>query len=156
MSNASNSAAKTVLSAWLLAGTLDISAASIQTYIMGGQPVKMLRTIARAAFGEAANTGPFMPVMGLIFHYLIAFIFTILFFFLYPRLRILQKNKIVVGLLYGVFAWIVMNLAVVPASHLARFPSKPGLALIGMAILMVCIGLPISIIIHNYYSKKDK
>ena len=154
MNNSSNSAAKAIVSAWLLAGTLDITAAIIQTYIMGGKPVMMFRYIARGLVGGSAGLYDIMPVMGLILHYLIAFIFTIIFFYLCPRISILRKDKIVAGLLYGVFVWFVMNWIIVPLSFIRHFPSRIGPALLAMVILMVCIGLPISIIINNYYSRK--
>lgn len=153
--SSSTGALKTILLAWLVAGTMDITAAVIQTYIMGGQPVRMLRYIASGAFGtDATNGGTPMAIAGLLFHYLNALLFTLFFFFLYPRVSILRKNAIAVGICYGIFVWAVMNLVVVPTSHIGRYPSKVGLALIAMLILIVCIGLPISIIVHRYYEKK--
>jgi hypothetical protein len=58
------------------------------------------------------------------------------------------------GFIYGVFVWIVMNLAVLPLVFQVPVAIDPKKAGIAMAILIVCIGMPISILINRYYSKK--
>src|SRR5688572_7996093 len=95
-----------------------------------------------------------MIVLGVIFHYFIAFSWTILFFFMYPALPIMRKNKYITGLLYGIFVWIVMNRVVIPLSEIAQRPFNLKGALTGMSILMVAIGLPISILTHRYYARR--
>lgn len=148
-------ALKTILTAWLIAGTMDGLSAVIHTAIRGNkEPARVFRYIASAVFGPDAKTGgASMAIIGVLFHYMIALIFTVLFFLLYPRIPILSKNKILVGLGYGAFVWAVMNLLVVPMTRIPAIPFKPDQAAIAMGILMVCIGLPISIIVHNYYEK---
>ena len=81
---------KTVLLSWLLVGTLDITSATTQYLIMGGtNPINILVYISSAIYGpEAKEIGPpSMAILGIALHYLIAFIWTTIFFILYPRIR---------------------------------------------------------------------
>ena len=138
---------KTILQAWLLVGTLDILAACISyTLKTGKNPVAVLRFVASGLVGQDAFTGSMMPVWGLLFHYLIAFGFTVAFFWLYPRLRLYTINKYLLGILYGAVVWAVMNLMVVPLSNTPKSPFTLSSVLISMSILMAVIGLPLSII----------
>ena len=148
--------AKAILSTGLLAGTLDITCAIIQYLLKTrSNPVKILNYIASSIFGKAAyDDGIGMPVLGLILHYCIAIIFTAFFFFIYPNIKWLSKNIIITGLLYGVFAWLVMNFIVVPLSAIAKFPSSVLNAVIGCLILMFAIGLPIAMMTCRYYLRK--
>jgi hypothetical protein len=150
------SLAHAILVTGLLAGTLDISAAIIQYLIKTrNNPVKIFNYIASGVFGKAAYTdGRVMPVVGLLFHYCIAIIFTAFFFLIYPKIKFLSKNIVLSGLLYGIFTWLVMNFIVVPLSAISGFPSSVLQSVIGCLILMFAIGLPVAIMAYRYYFKK--
>ncbi len=94
-----------VLKAGLIVGTLDIFAALIQFYIKTNKnPITVLNFIASGVFGSDAFTGGTkMAAFGLFFHYLIAFGFTLLFFKLYSRLKVLTPNIFLLGFIYGLF-----------------------------------------------------
>lgn len=144
----------TIVKAGLVAGTLDITAAIIVALVKGYSPILIFRYIASAIFGKASSTGWGMVVAGLLFHYLIAFIWTAIFYAVYPSIRRTIKSPVVAGLLYGMFVWVAMNLVVVPLSRAKQSPfTGPGV-LREMVILMVCIGLPISIIISRYFHSR--
>lgn len=147
---------RSILTAWLIAGTMDITAACIQYYIRTGNgPEGVLRFVASGALGKNAFTGGTeMPVLGLLFHYLVAFIFTIIFFWFYPRLKVMQGNKWITGLVYGMIVWAVMNLLVLPLSAAPAIPFVLKKAAVAMLILMCCIGLPISLIANKHYLYK--
>jgi hypothetical protein len=145
-----------VITAGLAAGTLDIIAASLQYYIKTGKgPGNMLRFIASGVFGaKAFSGGAAMARLGLLFHYVITFLFTVFFFWLYPRAGVLQKSAILTGLLYGIFVWAVMNLLVLPLSLAPVIPFVLKKAAIAMLILMCCVGLPTALIADKYYLYK--
>jgi len=150
-----------ILQAGLLAGSLDISAACIQFYcVTGKSPIKVLNYIASALFGKKAlGNGAYvnewwLPILGLLIHFIIAFVFTIFFCWIYPKIKIMASNKVFTGLLYGIFVWCVMNLAVVPLFMGGKFPADLWKAVQAMLILMFMIGLPISLIIGRYYDKR--
>src|SRR5690348_4121092 len=114
-SAAGNRSVRTMWLAWLMAGTLDITAAVIQMLLNDRDPVMMLKFIASGVFGPAAlGGGNGYAVLGLIFHYIIAGIWTWLFFMIYPQVRFLQKNVWVTAVVYGIFVWFVMNRIVLP------------------------------------------
>lgn len=138
---------KTILGAGLLVGTLDIVTACTHYALRTGKnPVAVLRFVASGVFGQDAFTGSLMPIWGLLVHYLIAFSFTVLFFWLYPRLRLFSLNKYLLAVLFGLFVWTVMNLLIVPLSNTPKGPFNWSSALQNMAILIVMIGLPLSLI----------
>ncbi len=145
-----------IIKAWLIAGTLDILSAFIYVYIKNGVfvPLNILKFITSGLFGPAASTGENgMAIAGLIIHYSIALIFTIIFFWLYPKIKIAQKNKILTGIVYGFFVWIVMNLLVLPFTRIPHRPFDIINALINIGILMLCIGQPISFVASSFYKK---
>lgn len=155
--NGRRTAAGTIIAAWLVAGTLDICAAFVQVYLRSGRnPLIVLNYIAGAVFGKERANGGGMPMMaaGLLFHYLAAFLFTIFFYWLYPRVKFFRKNRIATALVYGIFVWAVMNLLVVPMTLIAKYPSDPKQAAIAAAILVCMVGVPLSFIIGSYYDRK--
>lgn len=144
-----------VLIAGLLAGILDITAACLNyTIVTGKNPAGVLKFVASGVFGKAAFTGgETMAVWGFVFHMLIALSFAFLFFFLCLKLSWIYKNKWLGGIIYGIVVWTIMNLIVVPLSHAPHIPFNPAKSLLAVTILIICIGLPVSLIIGNYFSQ---
>ncbi len=149
---------KAITLAWLTASTMDITAACIQYYIRTGKgPGGVLRFVASGVFGKKAfGGGTAMAGWGLLFHYGIAFCFTLFFYWIYPRLKFMEKNLVLSGLLYGALVWCIMNLLVVPASQAPVIPFVLKKAAIALLILMGCIGLPIALIIGGYYRRLQR
>lgn len=153
---ASRGQAKTILIAGIVAASLDILAAILMYYFNTGKPpTRMLQYIASAIFGkEAFQGGISMAMWGLVFHYIIATGFAFLYFFIYPHVKLLWKNRLLSGMLYGLSVWAIMNLVVVPTSNAPVIPFRPLSALINMIILILFVGLPIAIIVHHHYRGK--
>lgn len=148
---------RTILSAGLLAGTLDITAAFINAFVSyGSNPVRVLQYIASGVFGResAFSGGALMAFWGCTFHFTIAFAWTVLLFIMYPKIPLLSKNKIITGMLYGLCIWLVMNLIVLPLTNVPKptFPTTQ--VIVGIVILMVMVGFPISLIVSKYYARK--
>lgn len=134
-----------ILFAGFITGTLDGLAAMILNYKVN--PGLIFKFIASGAFGAPAFAGGAeIIIAGVIFHYVIAFLFSAVFFLLYPFFYNGLRNKYFVAIIYGVTAWLIMNLGVVP---LSKITTKPGYhipvstALIGMLTLVICVGLPV-------------
>ncbi len=149
---------KSIFKTTLIAGTLDITAACIHAYLLRGtMPSRVLKFIASGAFGkEALNGGYGIMAAGLLFHFLIAFSCTAAFFLLYPRLNLLRKSILLNSLLIAVIAWSVTNLFIIPLSKITSAAFDPGRALVAVAILFICIGLPISYYCHKFYQNTTK
>lgn len=150
---------KTILLAWLTAGCLDLLAAiAVYSLIMQRVTVtRLLQGIARGALGKSAYEGGVATAFaGVGFHFIIAFCFTVFYFFIFPYIPFLKKQRVISGLLYGIFVWCVMNLAVLPLLDIAKVPTKWDSIARGAVILMFCIGLPISLIVSRYYLSKGE
>jgi hypothetical protein len=147
---------KAILITGFIAGTLDIVAACVNVYISSGtDAVIVLQYIASVFLGkESYAMGFASAVLGLIVHYAISYGWTSLFFLLYPKLKFLSGNKVVVGLLYGVFVWLVMNLVILRLIGLGKGSFNFLQATIGCGILMFCIGLPIVWGANAYYQRQ--
>jgi uncharacterized membrane protein YagU involved in acid resistance len=154
-----SSAWKTILLAWVTAGCLDLLAAIVVYSVIMQRvtTIRLLQGIARGALGNSAYEGGVGTALaGVGFHFTIAFCFTVFYFLIFPHIPFLKKQRIVSGLLYGIFAWCVMNLAVLPLLKIAPLPTKWDSIVRGVVILMFCIGLPISLIVSRYYLSKAK
>ena len=150
---------KVILLAGVVVGTLDIAGTlMVYSVLLHKMPaIMILRRIASAALGQTALSGGWtMAWCGLFFHYVIAFCFTTAYVLLYPYLSFLQKNKYISGVLYGLLVWLIMNRIVLPLTkiHMATFQWST--ALIGMALLIFFIGLPVAYITDAYYKKNER
>jgi hypothetical protein len=146
---------RTILWAGALVGTFDIAAACIYVYFnSGGTPAAVFRYIASAILGPDAFTGGIgVVVLGLLLHYLIAYIWTAFFFIVYPMWRFLWKNWLLTGILYGLFIWTVMNRVVVPMSNTPKGPFNLTGAIINALILILAIGIPLALIAQRKFRK---
>jgi uncharacterized membrane protein YagU involved in acid resistance len=144
-----------IITAGAIVGTLDIVAAAIYFFqATGSNPLNVLKYVASGVFGMAAfSGGNMMYLYGIILHFIIAFAFTIFFFWLFPRVKFFSQNKILAGIIYGVFVWMVMNLVVVKLSNVPRQPFDIVGAMITMIILIACIGIPLSYMANAFYKK---
>ena len=139
----------TILLAWLLAGTLDITAAFV--YYVGASATgaeRLLQGIASGVLGAAAFTGgAATAVLGLLLHYLIALIWTVVLFAAFRVVTPLRRLSVVTGIAYGVVVWLAMNLIVLPLSNVRQVPIRVGPAVTAVVILVLCIGLPMSLVL---------
>jgi hypothetical protein len=141
----------TIAAAGLLAGTLDAAAASIRYVVSSGKsPLRVFIYIASGVFGEAAYDGrPWMPALGLLFHYAIATAWAAAFTLAYPLVRRVSPRPLANGVAYGIVVWLGMTFVVVPRSNAQAFPFVPLQAAIGVLIHIVCVGLPIALIVDR-------
>ena len=151
------STTKTILWATLVSGSLDaLAGVIVYLALFGYNPFQVLQSIAEGIYGPAAFKGGLLTVSaGLVLHYLIAFVVSILFFYAYPKIKILSKYNVVSGLLFGAAIWLVMNLVVVPLSNIPASPFNPLLAFLGISWHMVLVGLPIALITKAFYTSTE-
>jgi hypothetical protein len=138
----------------LIAGVLDMLGAIISYTAAGGKkPIVIFQYITSAIFGKSAFDGSTsMMIAGLLFHFVIAFIFTLFFFLIFPKIKLLQGNTLLAAIVYGIFVWAVMNKIVIPYfTKLDPVIFDLKKASIAAFILIVCIGLPVVIAVKKYY-----
>ena len=140
------SASKAILIGGAIAGTLDITQASL---LFGWDIPK---AIAAGLVGHSAfRGGAGMYLLGLALHFLIAFSWTTGFYLASRRLPFMTEYPLVCGLLYGMVVENVMNLVVLPLSALhARGPYQLQDLLLGLGVHMVVIGLPIAYSVRKF------
>lgn len=148
---------KQILKTTLIAGCLDITAACLQAWFTKSiTPDIVLKYIASGVFGKAAfSGGTGFLLFGLFIHFIIAFACTLIYFLAYPKLKLLHKNILLSALFVAVIAWAVTTRLIVPLSKIASAPFNLTKALIAIAILYCCIGLPVCFFAKRYYNKKE-
>ena len=118
--------------------------------------ILIYQNIASGVFGAKAFSGGLgMAALGLLFHYFIALSWTVFFFIIYPKMKIMRRNRYMTAIGYGIFVWLVMNLVVVPSSRVQRGQFTVQGVVVSAVFLIICIGLPLSFIIGKYYSRRE-
>jgi uncharacterized membrane protein YagU involved in acid resistance len=152
MSANKSSASRTVLFCGLIAGTLDLTAAFISNGLRGVSPVLVLQSIASGLLGAESFTGSTATMaLGVLLHFTIAFIWTIVFYSASRKIKFLTSQPIVSGVLYGIIVYLLMYYLVVPLSA-APFKMRHTLDAIGTDVFIhiVCIGLPIALVVRRF------
>src|SRR5258708_39534337 len=110
----------------------------------------MLYFIAGGALGleNSLKGGNGIALLGLFFHYFIAFAYTLFFFLLFPRLKFLSYNKYLVGMLYAVFVNLTMGQIVLRLSRLPVGPLVIANTISEWLVLGIVFGIPIA---YNTY-----
>ena len=145
-SSGKSNALAAIAIAGLLAGTLDLT----QAFILFGARVPLV--IAAGLLGpQAFRGGAGMYILGLLLHYLIAASAAAVYYAASRRLRFLLEHPLVCGLFFGMAVELVMSYVVLPLSALhAKGPYSLHDVLLGLAVHMVVVGLPISFAIRRF------
>jgi hypothetical protein len=112
-----------------IGGLLDIIYAIVLWgFILGGSPVGILQSIASGLLGKAAyEGGGATAALGLALHFTIAFLMALVYVLSSRRLAVLLSRPILMGAVYGVALFVVMNFVVVPLSAIGFRPmTLPG------------------------------
>lgn len=136
----------------LIAGTLDICAAFLTAWLRAGvSPIGLLQYVASGALGPAAFRGGIKTALiGLALHYLIATIWTTVFYLASRKWLFLIERPIQFGLIYGIAVYLIMTFVVVPLSRVTPRPATITGRTIGILTIMFCIGLPIALIVRRF------
>jgi hypothetical protein len=151
-----NTAFKTILWSGFLSGLLDALAGIIVYYLwLDYNPLQVVEYIASGIYGSSAYEGGVLVLLvGLFFHFVVAYVVATLYFFAYPKIKLLRDYKIASGIIYGLGVWLVMNLIVIPFTNVPSEPFDAVLSILGMIWHMMLVGLPIAIITSKYYDTK--
>ncbi len=139
---------------WLLVGLLDITAAFASFYLSTGKsPLIVLKFISSAVMGaNAFKEGVVTVLLGLVLHFVVAFLFTLFFFLLYKPLRLYRYHTYLIAVLYGSFIWVVMNRLVLPMTSVKQPSFQLWEAAKAAMILILMIGLPLAYRLKKRYS----
>jgi len=139
--------------AGLLAGTLDISAAIVESGLAGNGPLHLFQGIAGGLLGMSTFQGGLpTAVLGAFLHYLIATTASAVFYLASRRWRALVRRPILSGLLYGVAVYIFMYYIVLPLSAYHTKVALPRMSHLirDVAVHIFMVGLPISLMVRKF------
>jgi uncharacterized membrane protein YagU involved in acid resistance len=137
--------------AGLTCGLLDITAAFVTWGLKGIRPIRILQGIASGLLGaNAFNMGWDSAALGLACHFLIAMSAATIFYLASRELRFLTLRPVLSGVLYGIAVYLVMYWIVMPLSRYQTRPFSLTNTVIAIVTHIICVGLPISLIIHRY------
>lgn len=133
-----------------IAGTLDL----LQACILFGWDIPLV--IAGGLLGKSAfNGGVGTYVLGILLHFFIALSAASIYYGASTRLHFLREHPLVCGLFFGAAVQEVMNLVVLPLSALrSRGPFELKDLILGLAVHMVVIGLPIAYSVKRFAGRE--
>jgi Na+/alanine symporter len=129
-----------------IAGALDL----LQACLLFGWRIPLV--IAAGLLGrQAFHGGVGTYILGVCLHFFIACSATAIYYAASRKLRFLLEHPLVCGLFYGIAVELVMSYIVLPLSALhARGPYKLHDVLLGLAVHMVVVGLPIAFSVRRF------
>ena len=131
----------------MVVGVLDIAYAIAFSYWRSGtSPIRVLQSVASGALGRDAYAGGLpTAALGLALHFLIALIITAIFFAVASRARALTMQPVLIGALYGIVVYLVMNFFVIPLSKIGPRPLPATIVIVtGVLVHIFLIGIPIA------------
>jgi hypothetical protein len=137
----------------MLAGSLDITTALVESGLEGKSPVHLFQAIAGGLLGMSSFRGGLATAaLGVSFHFLIAITASAVFYLASRKLKFLVKCPIPSGLLYGAAVYVFMYYFVLPISAYHIQIALPARAKLirDVAVHMFMVGLPISMVVRKY------
>jgi hypothetical protein len=146
-----SSAAKAIGFAGLACGVMDIAAALTVYGGLGIPPLRLLQGVATGAIGASAYSGGVpTALLGLFFHFVVAFGAATVFYFASRGLRFLVSGAVLSGMAYGIAVYFFMDRLVVPLSAAKPRGFNLKFMIIGLIIHIFCVGLPIALAIRKF------
>lgn len=131
-------------------GVLDITAAFVVYAHFGLPPTRILKGIASGLLGpQAFQSGSTTALLGLVCHFFIAYSAATVYVLASRWIPFLREQTAISGVLYGVAVYFFMNRVVVPLSAARKYPFSFEMMVIGLAIHICCVGLPIAITVRR-------
>lgn len=139
-----------IAAATLIAGTLDIAMAAIDTAAAGRPIANMLRAVASGPFPTARQWGAAGAATGLLVHFAIMAVMASVFMLAHARIGWVRAHPLLAGALYGVALWLVMYGLVLPLRFGASFPSADPVELAKQLFAhVVLVGLSFGLVAHR-------
>jgi len=141
---------RTILTAGLVVGVLDISSAFVIWWQRSVGIQRGLQGIAAGLLGANSFDGGLLTAgVGLALHFFVAFVVVTVFYLASRKIQLLTGHPVVSGVLYGIAVYIVMYWLVLPAAF-PTFRHRLGNELLAVAIHISLIGLPCALIVGRY------
>jgi hypothetical protein len=140
----------------LAVGVLDALDALVAFKLAYGlSPVAIYQFVASGALGPSAFAGGVpAALLGLGFHFLIAFSAATVFVLVAARVPALVRSPVPWGLAFGVAVWLVMGKVVLPLSRVQPSPLHLGLLLNGVIGHALFVGLPVALAARRFLGER--
>ena|SRR5436190_16609618 len=150
MSIASLSPARTILYGGLAVGVLDILKPILFSLYRGASPIRMLQGIASGALGRDSFQGGYpTALLGLGFHFFIAFSVFATYYFVSRRVPLLVRHALILGPLYGIAVYFFMQFVVFPLSAIGSVKHPLPALVDGILTHIFCVGLPVGLVTYE-------
>jgi hypothetical protein len=141
---------QTIIAGGLAVGVLDILKPIIFSLARGGSAQRVLQSVASGALGrEAYQGGLSTALLGLGFHFFIAFSVFATYYAVSRKLRPLVTHALILGPLYGIAVYFFMQFVVFPLSAIGSVKHPPAVLFDGILTHILCVGLPVGLVIHE-------
>lgn len=148
-STASPNAFLAIFVGGLACGVFDITQACVGYGIQNHlAPARIFQSVASGLLGpKAFQGGANAAALGLFLHFLIAFIWAVIYYVASRQITFLTQRPVIAGLLYGEFVWVMMTCVVLPLSAIHRWPPRfdPASVITGPIGHTILVGLPIAL-----------
>jgi hypothetical protein len=143
-------ALRTILTAGVVVGVLDISSAFVIWWQRGVAIQRGLQGIAAGLLGVKSYEGGMATAcLGLALHFFVAFVVVSIFYLASRKIPFLTQQPLLSGALYGIGVYIVMYWFVLPTAF-SSFRHRISNELLAVAIHISLIGLPTAFIVRRY------
>ena len=133
-----------------ISGTLDILFAMILTVAFGRHIGDMLRSVASGPFPAATGMGTSGAILGLLVHFGLMAIMATVLMLIVRRSRAYLDHPIMVGVVYGLVTYFVMNWLVVPLRFGTPLPPKTLSIATQLFAHIVLVGIPMAYVARRY------
>jgi hypothetical protein len=142
--------ARTLLTAWLVVGILDITSAIVIWVVRGVGVKRGLQGITSGLIGSRSFEGGLATAaIGLAIHFFIALVVVTVFYLLSRNFPLLTRHAVVSGIVYGIAVYLVMYWIVLP-NVFPTFRHRWGNDPLAIGIHICLIGLPTALIVRRY------
>jgi len=149
-------ALRTILTAGLVAGTLDLALAIIFFAVQGAPLLTIPHAIASGLLGlRAFHGGIPTAILGIALQYFIALTVADVYYAASLRLKFLNRQPLLSGAAYGITVFLVMTLIVVPLSAAPHSHSSVAWHIADIASHIFFIGITIALITRHYATPQN-
>lgn len=138
---------QTIFYGGLIVGVLDAFDAMIFSGLRGVSPGRVWQFVAGGLLGRSSfNGGMKTVVLGVMIHFLIAFILAVIFYGASLYFPVLVRRAVLWGLIYGAAVYVVMRYVVTPLSAAPPLSFSVASLINGVVGHALLVGLPIALI----------
>ncbi len=144
------SVSRAILYAMLIVGVLDASDGVVFLGLHGQNPIQVLQYIASSVLGpQSFSDGLAGAGLGLVLHFAVSLVVAAIYILASRRVALLRTQWLLLGLLYGVAVWAVMNLVFLPHTAIVHSPITAAALANGLIGHALFVGLPSAFFAKN-------